>query len=77
MAKIADRYTQSRPSYNNHHFYYGPDTFSFEPFHKYCELTFHASVDFCYLLITFASSLDPDQVRQNIGLNLDPNHSTF
>ena len=25
------------------------------------------------LLITFANSLDPDQARQNVGPNLDPN----
>ena len=29
--------------------------------------------NFCWLLITFASSLDPDQPRQNAGPNLDPN----
>ena len=28
---------------------------------------------FCRLLITFASSLDPDQARQNVGPDLDPN----
>ena len=27
----------------------------------------------CRLLITFANSLDPDQDRQNIGPNPDPN----
>ena len=32
-----------------------------------------ASGDFCRLLITFASSLDPDQARQNVGPDLDPN----
>ena len=29
------------------------------------------------LLITFASSLDPDQGRQNVGPNLDPYHFTL
>ena len=29
--------------------------------------------DFCCLLITFANSLDPDQARQNVGPDLDPN----
>ena len=32
-----------------------------------------ASGDFCHLLITFANSLDPDQARQNVGPDLDPN----
>ena len=27
----------------------------------------------CRLLITFANSLDPDQVLQNVGPDLDPN----
>ena len=31
------------------------------------------SGDFCHLLITFANSLDPDQARQNVGPDLDPN----
>ena len=34
---------------------------------------FPARGDFCCLLITFANSLDPDQARQNVGPNLDPN----
>ena len=29
--------------------------------------------DSCCLLITFANSLDPDQARQNVGPDLDPN----
>ena len=33
----------------------------------------HASVNFCHPLITFANSLDPDQARQNVGPDLDPN----
>ena len=36
-----------------------------------------ASGDFCHLLITIASSLDPDQDRQNVGLDLDPNCLTY
>ena len=31
---------------------------------------FHASGDFCRLLLTFANSLDPDQARQNVGFDL-------
>ena len=31
------------------------------------------SGNFCNLLITFANNLDPDQARQNVGLDLDPN----
>ena len=31
-----------------------------------CFNYFHASGDFCRLLITFANSLDPDQDRQNV-----------
>ena len=29
--------------------------------------------DFCCLLITFANNLNPDQARQNVGPDLDPN----
>ena len=36
--------------------------------------SFLASGHFCYLLITFANSLDPDQDRQNVGPDLVPNH---
>ena len=32
-----------------------------------------ASGDFCHLLITFANSWDPDQARQKVGPDLDPN----
>ena len=35
--------------------------------------SFPASGDFCRLLLTFANSLDPDQARQNVGPDLDPN----
>ena len=31
----------------------------------------------CLLLIIFANSLDPDQDRQNVGPDLDPNHLTL
>ena len=34
---------------------------------------FHASGDFCCLLITLANSLDPDQDRQIVSPDLDPN----
>ena len=30
-----------------------------------------------HLLITFSNSLDPDQARQNVGPNLDPNCLTL
>ena len=33
-----------------------------------------ASGEFCCLLNIFANSLDPDQDRQNVGPDLDPNH---
>ena len=32
---------------------------------------------FCRLLITFANSLDPDQYRQNISPDLNPNSLTL
>ena len=35
--------------------------------------SFLTSCEFCRLLITFANSLDPDQNRQNVGPDLDPN----
>ena len=35
--------------------------------------SFPASSDICHLLITFANSLDPDQARQNVRPDLDPN----
>ena len=31
----------------------------------------------CYLLISFANTLDPDQARQNVGPDLDPNCLTL
>ena len=36
-----------------------------------------ASGDFCRLRIVFENSLDPDQDRQNVGLDLVPNHLTL
>ena len=35
--------------------------------------TFVVCGDFCCLLKTFENSLDPDQDRQNVGPDLDPN----
>ena len=35
--------------------------------------SFPANGVFCRLLISFANSLDPDQARQNVGPDLDPN----
>ena len=35
------------------------------------------SWDFCHLLITFANSLEPDQGRQNVGPDLDPDCLTL
>ena len=42
-----------------------------------CLNSFPASGDFDHLLITFANSLDPDQARQNVGPDLDPNCLTL
>ena len=39
--------------------------------------SFPASGNSCCLLITFANSLDPDQARQNVWPDLDPNCLTF
>ena len=39
--------------------------------------SFLASDGFCFLLITFANNLNPDQDWQNVGPDLDPNHLTF
>ena len=39
--------------------------------------SFPASGDFCRLLITFANSLDPDQARQIVKLDLEPNCLTL
>ena len=33
----------------------------------------HLLINFANSLITFANSLDPDQAKQNIGPDLDPN----
>ena len=40
-------------------------------------LTFLISTNFCRPLIIFAKSLDPDQDRQNVGPELDPNRLTL
>ena len=39
--------------------------------------SFLASGNFCHLLITFENSLDPDQDRQSVGPDLDPNYLTL
>ena len=39
--------------------------------------SFHACGIFCYLLITFANSLDEDHFKQHVGLDLDPNCLTL
>ena len=36
-----------------------------------------ASGEFCHLLLVFANILDPDQARQNVGTDLDPNCLTL
>ena len=43
----------------------------------YHALIFLVSGDFCRLLIIFPNSLDPDQDRQNVGPDLDPNCFTL
>ena len=41
---------------------------------KFCSFNSSpANGDFCHLLITFANSLDPDQARQKVRPDLDPN----
>ena len=54
-----------------------PDLFSLLLAHLIKLNSFLASDDFCHLLITFANSLDPDQDRQNVGPDLDPNCLTL
>ena len=50
-----------------------PDLFSgFKKFNS-----FQTSRNFCHLLITFANSFNPDQDRQNVGPDLDPNRLTL
>ena len=39
--------------------------------------SFLVSGDFCPVLITLTNSLDPDQDRQNVGPDLDPNCLTL
>ena len=53
-------------------FYYG-GSHGQQDTHTILINSFPASGDFCSLLITFANSLDPDQARQNVGPDLDPN----
>ena len=48
-----------------------------ETFLQFTILTLPVRDKFCSLLITFANSLYPDQNRQNIGPDLDPNHLTL
>ena len=36
--------------------------------------SFPASGDYCHLPLTFENSLDPDQARQNVGPDLDPDN---
>ena len=38
---------------------------------------FHVRGNFCHQLITFANCFDPDQDRQNVGPDLDPNSLTL
>ena len=40
-------------------------------------ISFLANGDFCCMMITFANSLDPDQDRQNIDSDMDPNRLTL
>ena len=42
-------------------------------FKRYLIKSFPTSGNFCRLLIIFANSSDPDQARQNVGPDLDPN----
>ena len=46
-------------------------------YHCTCINFFLASRNFCCLLITFANRLGPDQDRQNVGPDLDPNRLTL
>ena len=39
--------------------------------------SFHASSDFCRLLMTFTNGLDPDQDQKNVGPDLDPKRLTL
>ena len=48
------------------------------PFQSSIALTLSPLVAaFCRPLITFANSMDPDQARQNVGPDLDPNCLTL
>ena len=41
--------------------------------HQEISSSLHARGDFCRLSVTISNSLDPDQARQNVGPDLDPN----
>ena len=43
------------------------------PCKGHCILTLSLLAVTCGILLTFANSLDPDQDRQNVGPDLDPN----
>ena len=63
-----------RTIYPNTYYYYGS-------FSKAILIVTFTSLptngDFYHLLIIFANSLDPDQARQNVGPDLDPNCLTL
>ena len=46
-------------------------------FKKYQQVVLYLILCPLSLLITFANSLDPDQARQNVGPDLDPNFLTL
>ena len=55
---------------------------SYLPKHLHASLNFPTNSlpgrgEFCHLLLIFANSLDPDQARQNVGPDLDPNCFTL
>ena len=69
---------EQRPGW---YFAHGQDDLNLDILHMF-EGTFSlnsllASGDFCRLLIIFANSLDPDQARQNVGPDLDPDCLTL
>ena len=53
------------------------ESFSVKVFQVMLTTFFSTSGNFCCPLITFANSLDPDQARQNVGPDLDPNFLTL
>ena len=44
---------------------------------KYQQVVLYLTLCLLCLLITFANSLDPDEARQNVGPDLDPNCLTL